>query len=83
LREQLREQTRLQSETSREQAERSREQNEKINILIQAQMETTELVKGLAVGHAALEKEMAKLAEADRRMREMFTSRKRRNGKSD
>ena len=84
MREQLREHARWQTEHSREQAERSREQDEKINMLIQAQMETSELVKGLAVGHARLEEEMAKLAEADRRMREMFLSeRKRRNGKSD
>ena len=83
-RREMREHARLQTENWREQAERSREQDERINMLIQAQMETSELVKGLAVGHARLEEEMAKLAEADRLMREMFLSeRKRRNGKSD
>jgi len=56
---------------AREHAERMREQDENIHMLIQAQMETTEQIKGLAAGQARLDDEMAKL------------SRKRRNGKSD
>ena len=45
----------------------SREQNDKINILIQAQMETTEQIKGLADGHARAEKEMADLMRSQKR----------------
>lgn len=70
-------------EEARQQKENSRENREMIHMLIQSQMETSEVVKGLAAGHARLEEEMAKLAESDRRMREMFMSRKRRNGKSE
>ena len=67
-----------------EHALRMREQDEKIHMLIQAQMETSEQIRGLAAGHTRLEEEMAKLAESDRLLRDMFrSSRKRRNGKSD
>ena len=41
-------------EQSRKQEERSQDQNERINMLIQAQMETTEQIKGLAVAQAEL-----------------------------
>ena len=40
---------------------RSREQNEKINILIQFQMETTEQINKLGAGHAIHEREMAEI----------------------
>jgi hypothetical protein len=75
-RKELREEARLQKETSRE-------NKEMIHMLIQSQIETSEVVKGLAASHAVLEQEMAKLAESDRRMREMFTLPKRQNGESD
>ena len=39
---------------------------QKINILINSQMETDELIKGLAVGQARINYEMAKLAESQR-----------------
>jgi hypothetical protein len=39
----------------------SREQDEKINILIRSQMETTEQIKRLAADHSTAEKEMAEL----------------------
>lgn len=41
-------------EQSRKQEERSQDQNERINMLIQAQMGTTEQIKGLAVAQAEL-----------------------------
>lgn len=58
----------------------SRAQAEKINILIQAQMETTEQIKGLAVAQAELN-ESQKLT--DQALRAFINSlRKGRNGKS-
>ena len=54
---------------AREHAERMRDQDEKIHMLIQAQMETTEQIKGLAAGQARLDKKIS--------------SPKRENGKSD
>jgi len=44
----------------------SREQDQKINILVQAQMETTEQIKGLAAGHAKAESEMAELRNSQK-----------------
>jgi len=41
-------------EQSRIQGERSQDQDERINMLIQAQMETTEQIKGLATAQADL-----------------------------
>ncbi|HKR12210.1 MAG TPA: hypothetical protein VJT15_09140 [Pyrinomonadaceae bacterium] len=70
-------------EEARQQKENFRENREMIHMLIQSQMETSEKMSKLADSKAELDKEMAKLAESDRLMREMFTSRKRRNGKSD
>lgn len=46
--------------------ERSREQDEKINVLIHAQMETDDLIKGLAVGQARVNQELAELAKSQR-----------------
>jgi hypothetical protein len=60
--------------------EQSRAQDEKINILIQAQMETTEQIRGLATAHVELS-ESHKLTE--RALRSFINSlRKGRNGKS-
>lgn len=59
----------------------SREQDERIRMLIQAQMETTEQIKGLAAGHAELT-ESQKLT--DQALRAFINSlRKGRNGKSN
>src|SRR5688500_15529325 len=60
------ERARQQDERARQHDERSRDQDEKINILIHTQMETTELVKGLAAGQARVDKEMAELAQSHR-----------------
>jgi len=67
--------------------ERSRDQDERINMLIQAQMETSEQIKGLAVGHERAEKEMADLRRSqkltDQALRAFINSlRKGRNGKA-
>ena len=43
---------------------------QKINVLINSQMETDELIKGLAVGQARINYEMAKLAESQRLLAE-------------
>ena len=64
-----------------------REQDEKINILIQSQMETTELINKLALGHAVHEREMADLRREQKltqqALRNFINSlRKGRNGKS-
>jgi len=66
---------------------RSREQDEKINILIQSQMETTEQINKLAVGHALHEEEMADLRREQKLTQESLRAfidslRKGRNGKS-
>jgi hypothetical protein len=60
---------------------------QKINILINAQMDTDELIKGLAVGQARLNYEMAELAKSqrltDQALRAFIkSSRKRENGES-
>ena len=60
---------------------------EKINILIHAQMETDELIKGLAVGQARVNQELAELAKSqrltDQALRAFIKShRKRENGSS-
>ena len=58
----------------------SREQDERMKMLIQAQIETTEQIKGLAAGHAELT-ESQKLT--DQALRAFINSlRKGRNGKS-
>jgi hypothetical protein len=44
--------------------EASREHDEMIKMLIQAQMETSEQIKGLSAGHAKIEKLHAELAES-------------------
>lgn len=53
-------------EQSRKQEERSQGQNEKINMLIQAQMETTEQIKGLAAAQAELTKSQAELTKSQK-----------------
>ena len=63
-----------------------REQDEKINILIQSQMETTELINKLALGHAVHEREMADLRRSQELTQETLRNfinslRKGRNGK--
>ena len=63
---------------------RSREQDEKINILIQSQMETTEQIKAIATRH---DKDIIELREAqkltDKALRAFIKSlRKGQNGKS-
>lgn len=40
---------------------------QKINILIKAQLETEEIMKGLALGQARLNEEMAELAKSQKR----------------
>ena len=60
---------------------------QKINILINSQMETDELIKGLAVGQARINYEMAKLAESQRLTDEALraylnSQRKGQNGES-
>lgn len=62
-------QMREHAQQMREHAVRMREQDEKIHMLIQAQMETTEQIKALAAGQARLDKKIS--------------SPKRKNGKSD
>jgi hypothetical protein len=44
--------------------EAARENHEMIKMLIQAQMETSEQIKGLSAGHAKIEKLHAELAES-------------------
>ncbi|HKG58338.1 MAG TPA: hypothetical protein VKB05_01060 [Pyrinomonadaceae bacterium] len=74
---------------------RSREQDEKIDILIQSQMETTEQINKLSAGlsadlaasHALHEKEMAELRKAQKLTHQELHAlikslRKRRNGNS-
>ena len=65
----------------------SDELNEKINILIHAQMKTTEQISGLTIGHEKLEREMTELAKSqrltDQSLRAFIDSlRKGRNGNS-
>lgn len=66
---------------------RSREQDEKINILIQFQMETTEQINKLGASHAIHEKEMAELRREQKLTQQALRAfidslRKGRNGKS-
>ena len=44
----------------------SREQDERISIIIKTQMETEEIMKGLPLGQARINQEMAKLAKSQR-----------------
>ena len=44
----------------------SREQDERISIIIKTQMETEEIMKGLALGQARINQEMAELAKSQR-----------------
>ena len=44
----------------------SREQDERISIIIKTQMETEEIMKGLALGQARVDYEMAELAKSQK-----------------
>ena len=44
----------------------AREQDERISIIIKTQLETEEIMKGLALSQARFDQEMAKLAESQR-----------------
>jgi hypothetical protein len=44
----------------------SREQDQRISIIIKTQMETEEIIKGLALGQARINQEMAELAKSQR-----------------
>lgn len=65
----------------------SREQDEKISIIIKTQMETEEIMKGMALGQARINQEMAELARSQRLTDQALrayinSSRKRENGES-
>ena len=67
---------------------RAREQDERISIIIKTQMETEEIMKGLALGHVRLSQEMVELAKSqrltDQALRDYINSSpKRENGSSD